>query len=695
MTSSASSPALRPRPSTWNTFLWTFAYPMAALVLISNWGAIEHNFVPGAAHQSSEPASSSAGSPLHATGTAARVSPEPTVRPTSASSSVKESHAKTPERSERPTAPQTSPEYIAMEKNIKRLRFKYEKSAGTEDEILAGMRFADYLKYRDSKIFDGGTYQMEAISVYRSVVTLLEDQWRAKMSLGDDSREIQSREEKDLSGYSGLNRELFLNYESKSVEGLLCSSLVSLGKVQFMSNMFERAVQSYEECLSFDGNYLDALTYRAQAFLILGKFDEAGRDYTRVLELDTDRVFREPISGLAKVLTAKEDAVPGGWTYLVETIEAELDQQTRAYEKVKAVSADNSDGIKHLADGLKRMHLTLFQYHDVKTKNAAAAWKHLKRGNDYKLAYVAPFNEELEKKRALNVQQVFTPGFFPQGIGSDARTPIFIIGFVRSGSTLLERILDSHPSVVGYGENSIFNGRLDMIRNEIVRASMGGDPKALRATVQALADGVVSEMRDRWETIEANKSELRDDERRSPVRFVDKMLTNYMNVGFIHILFPNALILHVAREPMDTIFSAFKHDFTPGGLDYMSEFNGVARLYHSYRDVMEHWDRVLPGRVTHIRYEDLVTDLPRMAPKIIEAASVDWDPTVLDFHKKKHAVNTMSTAQVRQGVYSHHIKGWKRYEQYLGPLLDLVGDRVNYDLRTTLKGYTPLQKEEL
>ena len=612
MVSSSESPDLRPRPSTWKTFLWTFAYPMAALVLISNWGEMKHNFVPGAAHQSSEPASSgatsSASSPLHETGSA-RVTSEPTVRPTSASSAVKESHVKTPERSARPTAPQTSPEYIAMEKNIKRLRSKYEKSAGTEDEILAGIRFADYLKYRDSKIFDGGTYHMEAISVYRSVVQLLEERWRAEMTSGDDSREIKSGEGKDLSGYSGLNRELFLNYESKSVEGMLCSSLVSLGKVQFMSNMFERAVQSYEECLSFDGNYLDALTYRAQALLILGKFDEAGRDYMKVLELDTDRIFREPISGLAKVLTAKEDAVPGGWAHLVETIEAELDQHTRTYEKLKAVS-DNSDGAKHLADGLKRMHLTLFQYHDVKTKDAAAAWNHLKRGNDYKLAFVAPFNEELEKKRALNVQQVFTPGFFPQGIGSDAKTPIFIIGFVRSGSTLLERILDSHPSIVGYGENSIFNGRLDMIRNEIVKASIGGDPRALHATVQTLADGVVSEMRERWETIEANKSELRDDERRSPVRFVDKMLTNYMNVGFIHILFPNALILHVAREPMDTIFSAFKHDFAPGGLDYMSEFKGVARLYHSYRDVMEHWDRVLPGRVTHIRYEDLVTGEP-------------------------------------------------------------------------------------
>lgn len=79
--------------------------------------------------------------------------------------------------------------------------------------------------------------------------------------------------------------------------------------------------------------------------------------------------------------------------------------------------------------------------------------------------------------------------------------------------------------------------------------------------------------------------------------------------------------------------------------------------------------------------------MPNVAPKIIEAAGVPWDPTVLDFHKKKHAVNTLSTTQVRKGVYSHHLKGWKRYETFLGELIGLVGERVNYDLKTTLPGY--------
>jgi hypothetical protein len=219
----------------------------------------------------------------------------------------------------------------------------------------------------------------------------------------------------------------------------------------------------------------------------------------------------------------------------------------------------------------------MFAYHDVKTLDASEAWRHLSRGNEYKLSTVPPYNADAEGERVRRVKDVFRPEFFPVGIGSRTRAPIFVIGFVRSGSTLLERILDAHPLIVGTGEDSVFNGRLDAIRNEIVSASIGGDLGVLHETVRRLADEVVRDMKSRWEAIDATTNNNmrdghdQDDEERGgatrppyPTRFADKMLTNYMNVGFIHLLFPNALILHVAREPMDTIFSAFKHDFPPG-----------------------------------------------------------------------------------------------------------------------------------
>ena len=165
---------------------------------------------------------------------------------------------------------------------------------------------------------------MEAINVYSHAIELLEDIWRDHASAGEETR--PSDDAARDGGYEGLNRDLFVDYDSKSVEGMLCAAHSNLGKVYFMSNMFERAVQSYEECLSYDGDYLDALTYRAQANVILGKYGEAGRDYTRVLEMDEDRIFPDSVTGLSKVLMAKEESAPeaGGWDFLVQLIESEV-----------------------------------------------------------------------------------------------------------------------------------------------------------------------------------------------------------------------------------------------------------------------------------------------------------------------------------------------------------------------------------
>ena len=186
--------------------------------------------------------------------------------------------------------------------------------------------------------------------------------------------------------------------------------------------------------------------------------------------------------------------------------------------------------------------------------------------------------------------------------------------------------------------------------------------------------------------VEAEEKEKRKDR---PKRFVDKMLTNYFNIGFIHMLYPKALILHVMREPMDTIFSSFKHEFPSGGLEYTSDVQALSEMYTSYRDVMDHWDQVLPGRVTHIRYEDLVDDLPKMARALIAATGLEWDDAVLEKRTDYHA-NTMSATQIRKKVYKDAVKSWMRYEEELGKdLIPLIGDRVDSDyIRTTLPGYS-------
>lgn len=571
-----------------------------------------------------------------------------------------------------------------IDEYIGELRTEHMADPGNVHKTL---NLAESLRQRDLSIHDGGSAQAEAIQLFEDAVDLILEQRRELIRSGRPTK----------SDGQSLNQELFLDTNSKSTDGLLVATYCSLAKMYFMANMFERAVKAYDAALDLSsGDYLDALVYRASTLIILGRYDEAARNYARALELDTNRLFVDVYTGLSKVLVAKEEVVGGGWKTLVDVIETELPQKESQLAGLSSLGnqqqAANTKSV--LVDAIKRMHLAMFSYHDTKTKDTEKAWEHLSSAYRHKMSLLPPWNGQQEANRVAMVKQIFQPGFWPEHVGSDSQTPIFVIGFVRSGSTLLERILDAHSQIVGTGEDSMFNGQLDTIRNKIVQASTSGNPMVIQRTVQALADKVVDDMTARFWSIENATATAADKissneriQKADPKRFVDKMLTNYMNVGFIHMLFPQALILHVSREPMDCVFSAFKHDFPPGTLDYTSDFPSLAQLYLGYREMMDHWDRALPGRVTHVRYEDMVEDLPAVARALIDATGLPWEEDVLDFHKKKQAVNTLSTSQVRKGMYKDHFKAWKKYEKELQPLVELLGDKVEHVARTTIPGY--------
>ena len=287
---------------------------------------------------------------------------------------------------------------------------------------------------------------------------------------------------------------------------------------------------------------------------------------------------------------------------------------------------------------LKTMHFAMFAYHEFKSGDTELAWHHLglTLASRYKMTVLPPYNAAREDQNIAVIKSILVHGFWPtrSGVGSTSEKNIVIVGFPRSGSTLLERILDAHPQIVGTGEDSVFNGMLGEVRDGIIQASATG---SLVSVVQAFANRIDSITRERWAELERN-SNGEESSSIEPRYFVDKMLSNYKNIGFIHMLYPDALILHIAREPMDTVFSSFKHEFPPGKLDYTSDMESLAHMYRNYREIMDHWDEHLAGQVTHIRYEDIVHD-----------KRLEWQK-VLNFHKKKHAVNTHPTNQVQKGI---------------------------------------------
>lgn len=587
-------------------------------------------------------------------------------RPQQSNSEAKEAQKATPTPAR---GASSDPARLELLRQIDQFRQEYQSDTSN---LINAMRFADGLRMYDVQYHDGGSMQEEAITTYQHALKLALQKRQKTIDAGEETNRA-------LSGIVDVNEEITLDYTARSIDGIICALHTALGKVYFMSNMFEKAVASYTEAIKIEPLYLDAVSARGSSLIILGRYQEAATDFETVIERDSKRRFMDAFTGLARVLQAKEGSSTRGW-----------DPMIRSLEELIPVLQSQHDTIQHpggqalVGTSLARLYHVLFIYHDAKTKDTDAAWSSLTNAYKFKMKSLPPWNAGFEAQKIQATKQIFHAGFWPD-VGSTSDTPIFIIGFVRSGSTLLERILDAHPEIVGTGENSVFNGQLDEIRNKIVQTSMSGDQNALKDEIERLADGVVSEMEKRWDMVASNEDRAAG--RPKPRKYVDKMLTNYYNVGFIHMLFPNALILHVAREPMDTIFSAYKHEFPPGPLDYTSSFDSLAELYHGYRDVMEHWDRVLPGRVKHIRYEDMVRDMPGVSRAVIDATGLEWHDEILDFHKKKQAVNTLSTTQVRKGIYTDSLQAWRKYEDHLQPLVKLIGDQVNYNLKTTVSEY--------
>jgi len=541
-----------------------------------------------------------------------------------------------------PEPPRGASSDVVRQQHLRDIATLRESYKANGDDLYKAIALAEALRLFDVQYHDGGSVQKEALDTFHAAINMAKARREEMISQGHETSFVEGSQRDETYG------EMLLDYGSRSIDGVLCALYTSLGKTYFMANMFERAVESYRSALEIDPLYLDALSSRGSSNIILGDYSAAAADLSAVMHNDSSRRFQDVFTGLARILQAKESSVPEGWgpmiailRDLMPLLEMEL---SSAMEETKTV----------LLQSLNRLYHVLFVYHDVKTKQTDLAWESLTKSYEYKMSAIEPFNFDFEQQKVETTKQIFHKGFFPEGVGSSSSAPIFIIGFVRSGSTLLERLLDSHPQIVGTGENSVFNGQLDHIRNKIVETSIM-DSSNLSAVIEKLADGVVTEMLQRWRMVASVDQDY------SPSKMVDKMLTNYYNVGFIHMLFPNALILHVAREPMDTLLSAYKHEFPSGSLDYTSSFKSLAELYHSYRNLMDHWDKELPGRVTHVRYEDMVNDMPGVARKIIEATGLEWDDSVLDFHKKKHAVNTLSTTQVRKGVYKDSIQSWRRY----------------------------------
>jgi tetratricopeptide (TPR) repeat protein len=236
---------------------------------------------------------------------------------------------------------------------------------------------------------------------------------------------------------------------------------------------------------------------------------------------------------------------------------------------------------------------------------------------------------------------------------SESPRPVFIVGMLRSGTTLTEQILASHPAVFGAGELPFWSKGFTELR------TAGRSP--------LLRDAVLGRLTVEYLQVLGGVS-------LGALRVVDKMPTNFAFLGLIHALFPRARIIHLQRHPLDTCLSIYFQNFD-AAITYANDLGDLAHYYGEYQRLMQHWRALLPADVMlEVPYEELVSDQESWSRRMIEFIGLPWDPACLEFQRVSRTVLTASKWQVRQKINSTAVARWRNYDKHLGPLRDLASD---------------------
>jgi len=442
-------------------------------------------------------------------------------------------------------------------------------------------------------------------------------------------------------------------------------ALTNYGLILHYTQRHEEALVILDKALAICPNHASALNNRGRVLSALGRdraalesyngavaanptFAEAYNNIGNLLEglgqfADAEAAFREALE-LNPRLT-------GVYVNLAEykTFASEDDPQFAAMQALEREPGLSTIDRMHLHFALGKAYADL--------KNYGRAFEHLLQGNALMREQIT-YDEAAIVAWTERIQTVFTRDLVTAaaGLGDASPLPIFVIGMPRSGTTLVEQILASHPDVYGGGELNILN---DIIRTVHRR---DGSCVAYPDFVASVDGDLLREIGARY-VAELQKLG-------SKVKHVtDKMPQNFFFAGLIHLTLPNARIIHVARDPVDTCISCFSTLFA-SGQNYSYDLAELGRYHCRYQTLMGHWHNVLPkGRLLDVHYENIVNDLEREVRLILAHCNLDWDPHCLDFHQTYRPVRTTSARQVRQPIYRSAIGRRRVFEPYLAPLL--------------------------
>lgn len=496
----------------------------------------------------------------------------------------------------------------------------------------------------------------EAIAAYRRVLELRPDHVDALHNLAY-CHELGG----DFSEACRLYGEV-LNAEPDWVDALnnLGNLMVDLGEGPRGIALLQRAVQLRPD-------FAKARVNLGFALLHQGRLDEADACFAALLECENGSV--DALVGQAAVSERRGDYQEAHQLLapLLDEAAPEL-RAVIAFAKIAKHVGERSRAIELLEGALHRPDLDQQDsrplqfnlghlYDGVGDYDAAFAHFDCANRNRPVTFTVEDYNREIDAIESVFTRE-FLAGAPKAGLASDR--PVFIVGMPRSGTSLVEQILASHPAVFGAGELTDIHEMVEAFR---VRAAACGRsyPTAMGAADVPDLDG-------------AARRYLGVLERLSPehLRVTDKMPHNFMHLGLIQMVLPGARVIHCRRHPLDTCLSIYFHDFNAGH-GYAVDLAALGEHYRRYEQLMAHWRKNLSLPLLELQYEELVADQEAMTRRLVEFCGLEWDSACLRFHESRRTVNTFSYDQVRRPMYTDSVARWRRYERHLGPLMDALG----------------------
>ncbi|HQY55914.1 MAG TPA: sulfotransferase, partial [Dokdonella sp.] len=294
----------------------------------------------------------------------------------------------------------------------------------------------------------------------------------------------------------------------------------------------------------------------------------------------------------------------------------------------------------------------------------AASFTHYLRGNTLR-RQALHYDANDTSARVSRIRRSYTSEFFAarKGCGSPARDPIFVVGLPRAGSTLIEQILASHSAIEGTMELP----EITSITRDLRSQGDASQAMPYHDVVLGLDADALRELGERY------LEHTRIQRKTAAPLFIDKMPNNFLHLGLIHLMLPNARIIDARRHPLACCFSAFKQHFARGQ-SFTYGLEDIGRYYHDYVALMAHFDAVLPGRVHRVIYERMIEDTEGEVRRLLDYCGLPFEEGCLRFFENERPVRTASSEQVRKPIYREGVDHWRHYEPWLGPLKDALGE---------------------